>query len=68
MKEIIFIAEESQEGGFFAKAVNHSIFTQGDTFDELKRNIADAVKCHFEVADLPKLVHLHVSREETFAL
>ncbi|WP_111445899.1 2-oxoisovalerate dehydrogenase [Breznakibacter xylanolyticus] len=68
MNELVFIAEESEEGGFVAKAVNHSIFTEGNTIDELKANIIDAVKCHFDEKDLPKLIHLHLTREETFAL
>jgi len=68
MREIVFIIEESQDGGYFARAVNHSIFTQGDTLPELKTMISDAVRCHFEEAEMPKLIHLHVTHEETFAL
>jgi len=68
MKEIVFIVEESQDGGYFAQAVNHSIFTQGDTIVELKSMIGDAIRCHFEVADMPNLIHLHVTHEETYAL
>ena len=51
MREIVFIVEESQDGGYFARAVNHAIFTQGDTIPELKSMISDAVRCHFEEAD-----------------
>ena len=68
MKEIVFIIEESQDGGYFARAVNHSIFTQGDTIPELKSMISDAVRCHFVEDEMPAYVHLHVTREETFAL
>ena len=68
MKEIVFIVEESQDGGYFARAVNQSIITQGDTLPELKTMISDAVRCHFEEAEMPTYVHLHVTREETFAL
>ncbi len=68
MKEIVFIAEASQDGGYFARAVNHSIFTQGDTLPELKTMIRDAVRCHFEEAEIPELVHLHVTHQETFEL
>jgi len=45
--EIIFIVKESPEGGFEARALNHSIFTEADTFDELKAMVHDAVSCHF---------------------
>jgi len=68
MKEIVFIVEESQDGGYFAQAVNHSIVTQGDTIPELKIMISDAVRCHFDETDRPNLIHLHVTHEETFAL
>lgn len=42
MKEIVFIVEESQDGGYFARAINHSIIIQVDTIEELKSNISDA--------------------------
>lgn len=46
--EVIFIVGESDEGGFEAKALGHSIFTEADDLPSLKTNIIDAVKCHFE--------------------
>lgn len=48
MKEIIFIVEESQDGGYYAKSVDHSIVTQGETLPELKSMISDAIRCHFD--------------------
>ncbi|MCD4734777.1 MAG: type II toxin-antitoxin system HicB family antitoxin [Bacteroidales bacterium] len=66
MTEIIFIVEESPEGGFEAKALGHSIFTEGETFEELKQNIREAVHCHFET-DPPKVIRLHYIKEEVFA-
>ena len=58
MKEIVFIVEESQDGGYFARAVNQSIITQGETMEELRNMISDAVRCHFEEDEMPKLIHL----------
>ncbi|AGB01801.1 hypothetical protein [Methanoregula formicica] len=49
--EIIFIVEESPEGGYEARSLNHSIFTETDTFDELKEMVHDAVSCHFTGKD-----------------
>lgn len=66
MTEIIFIVEESGEGGFEARALGHSIFTEGETIDELKKNIKEAVHCHFEV-DAPKMIRLHYVKEEVIA-
>jgi hypothetical protein len=65
--EIIFVIEESPEGGYEAKALGHSIFTEGDTFDEIKQNIVEAVNCHFDSADKPKLIRLHSVKEEIIA-
>ena len=67
--EIIFVVEESQDGGYFAKALGEGIFTQAASINELKEKIKDAVICHFENESVrPKMVHLHLSREEIFAL
>jgi hypothetical protein len=66
MTEIIFIVEESPEGGYEAKALGHSIFTDGRTHDELKKNIKEAVHCHFET-DAPKIIRLHYIKEEVIA-
>ena len=46
--EIIFYVEESMDGGYEAKALGHSIYTEGDTIEELKNNIREAIQCHFE--------------------
>ncbi|HAH57580.1 MAG: hypothetical protein KUL83_11210 [Lentimicrobium sp.] len=65
MKEIIFIVEESLDGGFEARALEHSIFTEAETAEELKENIKEAIRCHFE-KDIPKIVRLHYVKEEVF--
>ncbi len=66
MSEIIFIVEESPEGGYEAKALGFSIFTEADTIEEIKENIKEAVHCHFEV-DVPKIIRIHYIREEVIA-
>lgn len=68
MKEIIFVIEESNEGGFEAHALGESIYTDGDTIEELKENIIDAIKCHFDEVEIPKILHLHHVRQETLAI
>jgi hypothetical protein len=67
LKEILFIVEEDPEGGYTAKALGESIFTEGDSIDEIKNNIKDALCCHFEQNEIPILVRLHIVREEYFA-
>ncbi|OHD71112.1 MAG: 2-oxoisovalerate dehydrogenase [Spirochaetes bacterium RBG_16_49_21] len=66
--EIIFYIEESIEGGYEAKALGYSIFTEGDTLDELKTNIRDAVQCHFDEQNMPQIIKLHFVREEAIVL
>jgi len=67
--EIIFIVEESPEGGYEARSLEYSIFTEADTFEELKKMIHDAVSCHFETGDhRPHLIRLHQVKEELMAV
>ena len=65
--EIIFTVEESPEGGYEARAVGHSIFTQADTLEELKVEVKDAVRCHFEKKSRPKLIRLHLVKDEVIS-
>ncbi len=62
--EIIFSVQESPEGGFEAQALGHDIFTQGETLDELREMVRDAVKCHFDERSAPSVIRLHFVRDE----
>ena len=55
-KEIIFLVEELAEGGYTAQALGVPIFTEGDTLEELKENIKDAVECHFDENERPEII------------
>ncbi|MBU4273417.1 MAG: 2-oxoisovalerate dehydrogenase [Planctomycetes bacterium] len=69
MTEIVFLVEEDPEGGYTARALGESIFTQGDDMETLRRKVLDAVCCHFtDRAERPKLVRLHQVRDEVLAL
>jgi hypothetical protein len=68
MNETIFLIEDAPEGGYSARALGESIFTEGETLDELKRNTRAAVECHFEYGQAPKILRLHFVREEILAL
>ncbi len=67
MTDIHFIVEESSEGGYTARALEESIFTEADDLEGLRRQVRDAVRCHFEEGASPKLIHLHFTREEVIA-
>ena len=65
--EIIFLVSDSPEGGFEARALGHSIFTDADSPDDLRAMVRDAVACHFEEAERPAVIRLHFVREEVLA-
>ena len=65
--EILFLVEEAIEGGFNARAIGESIFTQAETLDELKIQIKDAINIHFNSKDKPKIIRLHIVRDEVLA-
>ncbi len=66
--EIIFLGQESDEGGYEAKALGYSIFTEADAYEDLKKMVQDAVVCHFAPESRPRLVRLFVVKEETLTV
>ena len=68
MHEIIFIVEEAPEGGYSAKALQEDIFIDAESISYLKENIIDAIKCHFEPENSPKIVRLHFVKDEVFSV
>ena len=68
VNEIIFTVTESLDGGYEAKAVGHSIYTQCDEYDELPAILRDAVKCHFNEDELPSLIRVHLVKDEVIAV
>jgi len=67
-KEIIFLIEEAPEGGYTARALGHSIFTESDTLEAIKEKIKDAVRCHFDERQIPRIIRLHYIKEEVMAI
>ena len=66
--EIIFLVEEAAEGGYTARALGESIFTEAETIEELREHVKDAVLCHFENDIKPALIRLHFVKEEIIAV
>jgi hypothetical protein len=62
--ESIFSNQESPGGGYEARALGHSIFSQADSLDELKSMLRDAVACHFAEGEKPSLIRLHLVKDE----
>jgi len=67
MSEIVFLVEEAPEGGFIARALGEPVFTQAETFEDLREVVRDAVRCHFEAGSGPRLIRLHYVRDEVLA-
>jgi hypothetical protein len=65
---LIFLVEEAPEGGYTARALGESIFTEADTLDELQDQVRDAVRCHFDADERPAVVHLHLVRDLVIAV
>lgn len=65
--EIIFSVEEAPEGGFTAKALGHSIFTQAEDLEDLRAKVRDAVRCHFDEAAKPAVIRLHMVKDEVIS-
>jgi hypothetical protein len=54
MSELIFMVEEAPEGGFTARALGEAIFTEADSMEDLRKQVTDAVQCHFEPGKAPR--------------
>ena len=67
MKEIIFVVEDAPEGGFTARALGVSIFTEAETLSDLHAQVRDAVRCHFGDSEAPKVIRLHFVRDEVIS-
>lgn len=68
VSEIIFVVEDSSEGGYEAKALSHPIFTEANTLEDLRAMVRDAVQCHFEDSGRPEVIRLHFVKEEVMAV
>lgn len=65
--EVLFNVEEADEGGYVAVAAMHGIVTEGDSIEQLQDRVRDAVACHFDGADKPKLIRLHFVKDVVLA-
>jgi hypothetical protein len=69
MSEIVFVVEESAEGGYTARALGESIFVEAETVEELRAATQDAVRCHFAGRkEGPAVIRLHLVKDELIAV
>lgn len=68
MHELIFVVEDAPEGGYTARALGASIVTEADDLSNLHEQVRDAVRCHFDPNQTPRLIRLHFVRDEVIAV
>jgi predicted RNase H-like HicB family nuclease len=72
VSEIIFeVTQDEADGGYVATSLGHAIATQGETIEELRKMVRDAVHCHFgdgAAGPMPKIIRLHFVRDEALAV
>lgn len=67
--ELIFEVRDAEEGGYTARALGYSIFTEAETWEDLRRNVREAATLHFEDEKArPKLIQLHFVKDELIPL
>jgi hypothetical protein len=66
--ELVFEVIQEQDGGFVADCLNENIFTQADTWEELRENVKEAVSAFFFDGPTPSSVRLHLVKDELLAL
>jgi hypothetical protein len=67
--ELIFEVREAEEGGYVARALGQSIFTEAETWQELRDNVLEVTSLHFDdAAAMPKLIQLHFVKDELIAV
>ncbi len=68
MDELVFEIVEESDGGYCAECLTENIFTQGDSWDELRRNVREAVAAFFLDRPLPARIRLHLVRDEVLSV
>ena len=68
ISELVFEVTEDAEGGYSAECLTEDIFTQGDTWEELRANVKEAVCVYFFDGAKPQSIRLHLVRDEVLTL
>ena len=66
--EIVFTVTQEADGGFVAECLTHDIFTQGNSWEELRANVREAASAYFFDQTGPSAIRLHLVRDEVMAV
>ncbi len=69
MSELIFEVTQEADGGFVAECLTESIVTEADNWEQLRKNVREAVVGYYFDAphSLPQSIRLHLQRDEVLA-
>ena len=68
VNELVFEVTQEGDGGFCAECLTEAIFAQGDTWDQLRANVREAVEAFYFDRPIPSRVRLHLVRDELLAV
>ena len=68
MSELVFEATQEADGGYCAECLTENIFTQADTWDELRKNVIEATAAFFYDQPAPRQIRLHLVRDELLSV
>ena len=68
MSELVFEVTQETDGGYSAECLTENIFTEGDSWNELRKNVREAVSAFFFDRPVPASVRLHLVRDEVLSV
>ncbi len=68
MAELVFEVVQEADGGYCAECLTENIFTEGDTWEELRQNVAEATTAYFFDGPKPERIRLRLVRDETLSV
>ena len=68
MSELVFEVIQEADGGYSAECLTENIFTQADTWNELRENAMEATAAFFFDRQGPARIRLHLVRDEVLSV
>jgi len=62
MRELVFEVVQESDGGYCAECLTENIFTEGDTWDQLRANVLEATNALYFDQPRPERISLQVAR------